>query len=54
MSVERQFGDNGNKKLMAREERRSITSKIDTHGKFDSRSAQTTPVKEVASENEPG
>ena len=37
---------------MAREERRSITSKIDTHGKFDSRVLQAMPVKEVAYENE--
>ena len=52
-SAERQFGDNRNKKFMAREERRSMTSKIDTHGEFDSRSLQVMPVKEVAYENEP-
>ena len=52
-SAERQFGDNANKKLMAREERRLMTSKIDTHGESDSRSAQTIPVEEVAYENEP-
>ena len=47
-AAERQFGDSGNKKFMAREERRSMTSKIDTHGEFDSRSLQAMPVKEVA------
>ena len=52
-SAERQFGDNGNKKCMAREERRSTTSKIDTHGEFDSLSLQVMPVKKVAYENEP-
>ena len=35
-AAERQFGDSGNKKFMAREERRSMTNKIDTHGEFDS------------------
>ena len=52
-SAERQFGDSGNKKFMAREERRSTTSKIGTHGEFDSRLLQAMPVKEVAYENEP-
>ena len=50
-SAERQFGDNGNKKCMAREERRSTTSKIDTHGEFDSQLLQAMPVNEVANEN---
>ena len=40
----RQFGDSGSKKFMAREERRSMTSKIDTHGEFDSRLLQAMPV----------
>ena len=43
-AAERQFGDSGNQKCMAREERRSMTNKIDTHGEFDSRSLQATPV----------
>ena len=51
-SAERQFGDSGNKKYMAREERRSSTSKIDTHGDFDARLLQAMPVVEVANENE--
>ena len=38
---------------MACEERRSSASKIDTHGKFESRSLQAMPVNEVANENEP-
>ena len=50
---ERQFGDSGNHKIMACEERRSMTNKIDTYGEFDLRSVQTTPDKEVASQNEP-
>jgi hypothetical protein len=32
---ERQLGDSGNFKIMACEERRSSTSKIDTYGEFD-------------------
>ena len=52
-SAERQFGDSGNKESMACEERRSSASKIDTHGKFESRSLQAMPVNEVANENEP-
>ena len=38
---------------MAREVRRSMASKIDTHGEFDSRSLQATPVNEVAYQIEP-
>jgi hypothetical protein len=52
-STERLFGDSGTKEFMACEERRSSASKIDTHGKFESRSLQAMPVNEVANENEP-
>ena len=52
-SAERQFGGNNNKRCMAREERRSSVSKIDTHSEFDSRSAQTMSVNEVANQIEP-
>ena len=52
-SAERQFGDSGNKKFMACEERRSSASKIDMYGKFDARSLQAKPVGDVANENEP-
>ena len=55
LNRERQFGDSGNKNFMAREERRLSTSssKIDTHGEFDSRLLQAMPVNEVANENKP-
>ena len=52
-SAERQFGDSGNKEFKACEERRSSASKIDTHGKFESRSLQAMPVNGVVNENEP-
>ena len=50
---ERKLGDSGNFKIMACEERRSSTSKIDTYGEFDLRSVQAMPVNEVANQNEP-
>ena len=52
-SAERQFGDSGNKKFMACEERRSSASKIDMHSEFDARSLQAMPVEEMANENKP-
>ena len=50
---ERQFGDSGNNEIMACEERRSMTNRIDTYGEFDLRSVQTIAAKEVASQNKP-
>ena len=50
---ERHYGDDGNFKLMAGEERRSITDKIDKYSEFDRRSAQTIAVEEMAIQNEP-
>ena len=50
---ERHYGDDGNFKSMAGEERRSITDKIDKYSKFDRRSAQTIAVVEAAIQNEP-
>ena len=50
---ERHYGDDGNFKLMAGEERRSITDKIDKYSEFDRRSAQTIAVEEMAIRNEP-
>ena len=50
---ERQYGDDGNFKIMAGEERRSITDKIDKYSEFDRRSAQTIAVEEMAIQNEP-
>ena len=47
------FGNNGNHMIVGREERRSMTNKIDTHGEFEDRSPQPMPVKEMASAIEP-
>ena len=51
--ADRQFGESGNKKFIACEERRSSASKIDMHDEFDARSLQAMPVEEMANENEP-
>ena len=52
-AAKRQLGDSGNNVIVAREEQQSMSNKIDTHGEFFGRSAQTMPFKIVASAIEP-